>query len=153
MRLLVTTALAALTLAAPLSAQSATPDLSATMPLAGRWAWTPTAGGSEATFLDSAGRAQLWLSCLRGARVVTVAKPASGAAPLLMLWSTSGSRNLLASYNPATARITAQLASTDTLLDALAFSRGRIGVGISGTPPLVAPAWPEIARVVEDCRA
>ena len=85
--------------------------------------------------------------------MVTVAKPASGAAPLLMLWSTSGSRNLLASYNPATARITAQLASTDTLLDALAFSRGRIGVGVSGTPPLVAPAWPEIARVVEDCRA
>ena len=153
MRLLVTTALAALTLAAPLSAQSATPDLSATMPLAGRWAWTPTAGGSEATFLDSAGRAQLWLSCLRGARVVTVAKPASGAAPLLMLWSTSASRNLLASYNPATARITAQLASTDTLLDALAFSRGRIGVGVSGTAPLVAPAWPEIARIVEDCRA
>ena len=153
MRLLVTTALAALTLAAPLSAQSATPDLSATMPLAGRWAWTPTASGSEATFLDSAGRAQLWLTCLRGARVVTMARPASGAAPFLMAWTSSQSRNLLASYNPATGRTTAQLSATDNLLDALAFSRGRVGIGVSGTPPLVAPAWPEIARVVEDCRA
>ena len=146
-------ALAALTFAAPLSAQPAPPDLSAAAPLAGRWSWTPTAGGSEATFLDSAGRAQLWLTCLRGARVVTIARPASGAAPFLTVWTSSQGRNLLASWNPATGRITAQLSGTDSLLDALAFSRGRIGVGVSGTPPLVAPAWPEIARVVEDCRA
>ena len=153
MRVLLAAAIAALTFAAPLSAQPAAPDLSAATPLPGRWSWTPTAGGSEATFLDSAGRAQLWLTCLRGARVVTIARPASGAAPFLMVWTSSQSRNLLASYNPATARITAQLSATDPLLDALAFSRGRIGVGVSGVAPLVAPAWPEIARVVEDCRA
>ena len=153
MRVGLAAALTALTFAAPLSAQPAPPDLSTATPLPGRWSWTPTAGGSEATFLDSAGRAQLWLTCLRGARVVTMARPASGAAPFLMAWTSSQSRNLLASYNPATGRITAQLSATDNLLDALAFSRGRLGVGVSGTPPLVAPAWPEIARVVEDCRA
>ena len=152
MRVLLAAAIAALTIAAPLPAQPAAPDLSAATPIPGRWSWTPTAAGSEATFLNSAGRAQLWLTCLRGARVVTVARPASGAAPLLMAWTSSQTRNLLASYNPATGRITAQIGATDPLLDALAFSRGRIGLGVSGTPPLVAPAWPEIARVVEDCR-
>jgi len=153
MRLVLTAALAASTVASPLIAQPAPPDLSTATPLPGRWSWTPTVDGSEATYFDTAGRAQLWLHCMRGARTVTVARPASGAAPFLLVWSTSASRNLLASYNPATARITAQLNAADPLLDALAFSRGRIGAGISGTAPLVAPAWPEIARVVEDCRA
>lgn len=153
MRIRIAAAIAVSTIASPLAAQAVPPDLSTSMPIPGRWSWTPTADGSEATFLDTAGRAQLWLHCMRGARTVTVARPASGAAPLLMVWSSSQSRNLLASYNPATGRITAQLSAADSLLDALAFSRGRIGAGVTGTPPLVAPAWPEIARVVEDCRA
>jgi len=153
MRFVLAAALTASTVASPLIAQPAPPDLSTATPLPGRWSWPTTVDGSEATYFDTAGRAQLWLHCMRGARTVTVARPASGAAPFLLVWSTSASRNVLASYNPATARITAQLNAADPLLDALAFSRGRIGAGISGTAPLVAPAWPEIARVVEDCRA
>jgi hypothetical protein len=39
----------------------------------------------------------------------------------------------------------------DTLLDAMAFSRGRF-VLQAGTTDLVLPPWPEIARVIEDCR-
>ncbi len=69
MRVLLAAAIAALTIAAPLPAQPAAPDLSAATPIPGRWSWTPTAAGSEATFLDSAGRAQLWLTLpARGAR-------------------------------------------------------------------------------------
>jgi len=45
------------------------------------------------------------------------------------------------------------LPAYDGLLDAMSFSRGRIAVTVSGTPMLVVPAWPEVARVVEDCRA
>jgi len=153
MRMRIAAVLAALTIAAPAFSQAVIPDLSEATPVPGRWSWTPTADGSEATFLDPAGRAQLWLHCSRGASAFTIARPASGAAPYLAVWTSAATRNLLASYNPATGRITAQLSAADPLLDALAFSRGRIGVGISGIPLLVAPAWPEIARVVEDCRA
>ena len=39
----------------------------------------------------------------------------------------------------------------DSLLDAMAFSRGRF-VLQSGTLDLVLPPWPEVARVIEDCR-
>jgi hypothetical protein len=39
----------------------------------------------------------------------------------------------------------------DSLLDAMAFSRGRF-VLQAGTADLVLPAWPEVARVIEDCR-
>jgi hypothetical protein len=50
-------------------------------------------------------------------------------------------------------RLTADFAAFDPLLDALAFSRGRFAVSVSGTPALVVPPWPEIARLVEDCRS
>jgi hypothetical protein len=46
----------------------------------------------------------------------------------------------------------AALSPRDTLLDWMAFSRGRFMVQSSGAPTLYVPAWPELARVVEDCR-
>jgi len=66
--------------------------------------------------------------------------------------ASSESRNILASFNPATQLLSAPLQANDKLLDGLAQSRGRIAVGISGQPMLVAPAWAEIGRVVEECR-
>ena len=44
------------------------------------------------------------------------------------------------------------LTAGDPFLDKMAFSRGRFVVAVSGTPRLAIPAWPEFARVVEDCR-
>lgn len=46
-----------------------------------------------------------------------------------------------------------QLPAADPLLDQMAFSRGRFLVTAEGGLSLVVPAWPELARVVEDCRA
>jgi hypothetical protein len=46
-----------------------------------------------------------------------------------------------------------RLPLADPLLEQMAFSRGRILVGFEGGVSLVVPAWPEIARVIEDCRA
>lgn len=40
----------------------------------------------------------------------------------------------------------------DPLLDAMAFSRGRFVLQAEGAE-LVLPAWPELSRVIEDCRA
>jgi hypothetical protein len=34
----------------------------------------------------------------------------------------------------------------------MVFSRGRFTVEVPGAPMLVIPAWPEPARVIEDCR-
>ena len=44
------------------------------------------------------------------------------------------------------------LAPTDPLLDAMAFSKGRFAVEVAGGPQLFLPAWPEVMRVIEDCR-
>ena len=48
--------------------------------------------------------------------------------------------------------IAATLTPDDRLLDAIGFSRGRFVVEAPPLTALVVPAWPEILRVVEDCR-
>ena len=131
----------------------AAPDLANALPLAGTWTYASVTGGSEATFRDAAARPQLIVHCTRAVRQVTIAKPATGAAPFLLLWTSSLSRSLPASFNPTTGRLSATLGAYDPLLDAFAFSRGRVGVTVSGLPPLVVPAWAEVARVIEDCRS
>ena len=137
---------------APIFAQTAVPDYSNARTVEGSWTFAAIASGAEAVFRNSAGQPQLFLTCTRSVRQVTVARPATGAAPFLQAWSSSTARNLPASYNPATQRITATLKAMDPLLDALALSRGRIAVGVAGQPAIVAPAWGEISRVVEECR-
>ncbi len=141
--------------ASSLSAQMTAPvaDLTTAMPIAGTWIYASASDGSEATFRDASARPQLIVHCTGAARQVTIAKPATGAAPFLLLWTTSLSRSLPASFNPTTARLSATVGAYDPILDALAFSLGRVGVTVSGQPALVVPAWAEVARVIEDCRA
>jgi len=48
--------------------------------------------------------------------------------------------------------VATSLPATDSFLDAIAFSRGRFAVEVAGEPTLYLPNWPEITRVIEDCR-
>ena len=148
----------ALAQAASLSGQAsptptATQDLSYATPIAGSWAYSATADGSEATFSNPQGFAQLVIHCAIATRRVTIAKLAGAASPFLSVWSSSLTKSVPSSFNPATGRLTTDFAPYDPLLDAIASSRGRIGVTIAGQAPLVVPAWAETARVIEDCRA
>jgi hypothetical protein len=127
-------------------------DLSTAIPIAGNWTYAATADGSEAVFANSGGNPQLWVHCTRATHRVTIAKPATGAAPFIIVWTSSLTQNVASSFNPATARLTIDLAATDPLFDAIVSSRGRIGFTVTGQPPLVVPAWAEAARVIEDCR-
>jgi hypothetical protein len=143
----------ALAASATLHAQPVSLDLSAATPITGRWTYTTVAGGSEATFANPSAMPQLTVRCTRATRRVAIAKPAARAAPFLAIWTDSSARSVPASFDPQTGRLTADLAAYDPLLDALAFSRGRIGVTVTGVPALVVPAFPEVARVIEDCRS
>lgn len=48
--------------------------------------------------------------------------------------------------------VVAVVAGSDPLLDAMAFSRGRFMVTVLHDTPRYIPAWPEVSRVIEDCR-
>lgn len=142
----------ALVVASSLGAQ-AIPDLSAATPIAGSWTYTPAADGSEARFADSTNNPQLVVHCTRATRHVTISKAATAAAPTINVWTSSQTRSVASTFNPAAGRLSIDLQPYDALLDAISTSRGRIGFSVGTQPPLVVPPWPEIARVVEDCRA
>jgi hypothetical protein len=151
MRLTVAAALA-LIAASSLKAQTAVPDLSTATPIAGNWVYASTADRSEASFVSASALPQLTIRCTIATRRVTISKPVSAVAPFLSVWTSAQTRSLPASFNPATTQLSADVVASDPLLDAIAFSRGRFGVSISDGPALVVPAWPEAARVIEDCR-
>jgi hypothetical protein len=134
------------------SAAPAPLDLTFATPIAGTWSYAATAGGSEAVFRDSSARPQLTISCARALRQVTLSKPASAAAPFLFVWTSSLSKSFPATFDAAQSRLSVTLAAGDTVLDAVAYSRGRFGISVTGAPALVLPSWAEPVRVIEDCR-
>ena len=148
----------ALTAATSLHAQTATPiatplDYSIVTPLQGNWNYASVTGGSEATFTNASGQFQLSVRCTVATRSVTISRPATGAAPFLFVWTSAQTRNLPASFQPTTARLTASVSAYDQMLDAIAFSRGRFAIGIGAQAAAAFPSWAEVSRVVEDCRA
>jgi hypothetical protein len=153
MRIAIAAALA-LTAGSSVHAQGAplATDLSYTTPIAGNWTYAATGDGSEATFANVSGAQQLTIRCTRSTRRVALLKPAPAASPLLWVWTSSQTKSLPASYDASAARVSADLAAFDPLLDAIVSSRGRIGFSTSGVAALVVPPWAEVARVIEDCR-
>ena len=151
----------ALTVASSLHAQAPQPtqptqptvDPANAAPISGTWSYSNSAASTVARFVNAAAQPQLSISCVRLARQLVIAKPASVAAPFMLLWTSSTSRSYPASFDPATGVVSVRLAPYDPVLDAIAFSRARIAVTLTGTQPLVVPNEPEVTRVIEDCRA
>ena len=147
-------ALAALAPAVAFSAQAIAPavDYGTVRAAPGAWTYQAIAGGSTARFSDSTGTARLVLECARATRRVTIARTSATPAASIFVWTSSAQRSLPARFEANAMRVAAELPAFDQLLDAIAFSRGRIAVTMPGAVPLVVPAWPEAARTVEDCR-
>jgi hypothetical protein len=149
-------ALPALAFAAMVSAQQPgtvpVADFSTAPVSAGMWTYQAVPGGSTARFIDATGTARFALECSKATRRVTLARTSAIPAPSLLLWASDASRTLAARFEPNAMRVSAELGARDPLLDAIAFSRGRIAVVMAGAGPLVMPAWPEAARTIEDCR-
>ncbi len=71
----------------------------------------------------------------------------------LRIRTSSAMRDISAATTSGTpAYLAVKLPPRDSLLDAIAFTRGRFVVSTTATPDLVLRAAPEFARVVEDCR-
>ena len=77
----------------------------------------------------------------------------TGAQAPAFLFRTSYGERRLAATPVHLNEMLATLAPSDPLLDQLVFSRGRFLVEAEGGSALIVPAWPEPARVIEECRA
>jgi hypothetical protein len=128
-------------------------DLPAT---SGVWQWSREGGLSIARFGAPRQPVLLSLTCNPQTHTITVARAgAFGPATEMSIMATSLSRRVAihqGAEGPMTATIDATLPARDPLLDAMAFSRGRFAVEVRGLAPLYLPSWPEVSRIVEDCR-
>lgn len=118
----------------------------------GTWRYERDARGSRALFGQVGADALVVLRCDLGARTVFLSRAGASPAPLVVRTSAL-SRSLAVRPTGGTpAYVAVALPPRDALLDAMAFSRGRIAVEQAGATTLTLPSWAEIARVVEDCR-
>ena len=120
----------------------------------GNWTWSLPNGRSTATFTGASGNALVTLSCDRAQGRVLLSRTGAAATAMPLAVATTSLRRPLLSDPafPANGWLTVPIAATDSLLDAIAFSRGRFALEAAGQETLYLPSWPEISRVVEDCR-
>jgi hypothetical protein len=117
----------------------------------GGWVYSNQGASAQALFGPANSEAHFVVRCDRASRQVVLSRPGEGNA--LTIRTSFGARAF-----PATAQrtplamVSASLPADDRFLDSMAFSRGRFTVEMAGAPMLVIPAWPEPARVIEDCR-
>ncbi|WP_174274836.1 hypothetical protein, partial [Sphingomonas bacterium] len=112
----------------------------------GRWRYA-AAGGGTARFEAPGGAMLFALRCDKARHIVTLLRPDAPNSAALTVTTSYGSRTLSALPGQG-----ASLPAADTLLDQIAFSRGRFTIDAAGMAELVLPAWAEPARVIEDCR-
>lgn len=120
----------------------------------GDWRWSALSGSSQASYGLAGALALVTLTCDLPSRTVLLARAREAPGGVPMTVRTTFNLRPLTS-DPAASRpgwITARLAARDPLLDAMAFSRGRFALEVTGLAPLYLPSWPELSRVIEDCR-
>lgn len=120
----------------------------------GDWSYRQTAGGSQALFGNGASGNLLTLQCSRDVRQVLLVRPgdATGPVPMRILTETESRAVTGTPERGSIPSLVVSMAARDQLLDAMAISKGRFAVETAGLPTLYAPSWPEITRVIEDCR-
>jgi hypothetical protein len=112
----------------------------------GGWAYASDPSGARAIF----GTGQIVVRCERPGRQLLLVRQGAAAGSAMTVRTSYGARTL--SLAQTASGVAAALSASDPLLDQIAFSRGRFTIETAGTAQLVLPAWPEPARVVEECR-
>ncbi len=124
------------------------PDWRDRAPTQGDWSYRQTGAGGEAVFGTDPISPRLALRCARPSGQVWLVWPgATGTTVSVQTTETSAVRT----GTLAGTELQLAFAARDPMLDQMAFSRGRFML-TAGGQALIVPSWPEIARVIEDCR-
>ena len=116
----------------------------------GDWRWRSAGGDSHAEFRSPAGELLIQFTCTADRDVtLAIANRWPGASGVQVRTET---QDRLLATDAREGWVEARLAAQDNLLDAIAFSRGRFALEVRGGQALYVPSYPEITRVVEDCR-
>jgi hypothetical protein len=120
----------------------------------GDWTWSAASGRSTAQYGAPGAPPAMTLTCDRAAGTITLARPGGAGAPAPVVITTTTARRVFSGEAPAGGGggIAIVIPARDALLDAIAFSDGRFMVEVPGDSATIVPSWPEVARVIEDCR-
>lgn len=122
---------------------------------AGDWTYRPAAPYSFALFGTDPVQPTFLMRCDRANRTIMLLRASNQLNPQPMQIDTETTTRLLSSSpREVLGRrgLAADLTAADPLLDAMAISKGRFAVQTSGEATLYVPSWPEVTRVIEDCR-
>lgn len=120
----------------------------------GDWTLRQNPGETLALFGSPESEPSFYLRCDQRTRLITLAVAAEASVPEPVRIRTE-TRDRILTFSDAGSELpflVAVLPAQDLLLDAMALSRGRFAVEVAGYPALYLPSWPEVTRVVEDCR-
>lgn len=121
---------------------------------AGDWSYSANIGGGVANFRAPGGATLFSISCDRTSGTVSLFRPgiATGPAPMRILTEVTTRLLDARPASGASPALAASLSARDSLLDAMALSKGRFSVETTGQAPLYLPSWAEVSHVIEDCR-
>ncbi len=120
----------------------------------GTWTYAPGTGSTIARF-GSGGVVQAWVRCDLASHAIAVGRSARAgeSTSMMAVRTTFGTVEWPArAVGGTTPGIEAVRGASDPGLDQIAFSRGRFALMLRDQPPIIAPAWAEPVRVIEDCR-
>lgn len=118
----------------------------------GTWAYRADARGSLALFGPAGKDATLTLRCDKARTRIFLSVAGQSGGPMVLRTSSSMKSLPAAQASTTPAYVAAELMPRDAILDAIAYSRGRFAIEVSGLRPMAIPNWAEIGRVIEDCR-
>jgi len=123
----------------------------------GDWVYRRDARGSVALFGPTGADASFIIRCDNAARRIYLSRvgelPGADSGTMTTRSSTGMKSFTIKNNGDSPSYVAATLPVNEPQLDAMAYSRGRFLVSVKGGVDLVIPSWPEIARVIEDCRA
>jgi hypothetical protein len=121
----------------------------------GDWVYSDSGASSYAAYGNDAAHPLFGMRCDKARHVVSLGRTTAATRTLPMNIRTETVTRLFTA-TPAQAGashvVRAELPAADSFLDAMALSKGRFAVEVAGEPTLYVPSWPEVTRVIEDCR-
>ncbi len=121
----------------------------------GEWVYRRDDRGSIALFGEPDRDAKFTIRCDIGERLIVLSRAGTATGEGQMLLRASQGQTSIDSrpVQGGVGYVAAGLSPRAPILDQLAYSRGHFAVEIAGIKPIKVPAWPELAHVIEDCRA
>lgn len=116
---------------------------------AGDWTWRSSGADNFAEYASPQGIMLAQFTCTADREMLLAMASQDASAGAITVRTETSTRQLRADAREGW--LETRLPSSDALLDAMAFSRGRFALE-AGTTGLYLPSYPEITRVIEDCR-